>query len=116
MKFHKNVTMFDFAGIPIVANYDNGIIIGLTAAGAEICRKLLVEDLDRSEISLVDQSLFDQLSNSCFLRVHGIHPHCKRCIFMSRALRFNMSGMLFVQGGEKFLRRPLPGMHQESVG
>lgn len=27
MKFHKNVTMFDFAGIPIVANYDNGIII-----------------------------------------------------------------------------------------
>lgn len=46
MKFHKNVTMFDFAGIPIVANYDNGIIIGLTAAGAEICRKLLVEDLD----------------------------------------------------------------------
>ena len=81
MKFHKNVTMFDFAGIPIVANYDNGIIIGLTAAGAEICRKLLVEDLDRSEISLVDQSLFDQLSNSCFFEGPRYPPALKTVYF-----------------------------------
>ena len=90
MKFHKNVTMFDFAGIPIVANYDNGIIIGLTAAGAEICRKLLVEDLDRSEISLVDQSLFDQLSNSCFFEGPR-HPPALQTVYFHVTSRCDLT-------------------------
>lgn len=61
MRFTSEVTMFEFAGIPIVGCWQTGAVIGLTAEGAAVCERLRREDVPEGDIAAVDPALLHQL-------------------------------------------------------
>lgn len=61
MKFIKDVVSFDFAGIPLVGNMQTGYVIGLTAEGAQVCARMLEEDVPEEDVAVVDRALLEHL-------------------------------------------------------
>lgn len=61
MKFNDRIVAFDLADIPLVGNLHTGYVIGLTQAGADVCGRLLYEDVPESDIISVDKNLYDHL-------------------------------------------------------
>ena len=66
MRFNDSVVMFDFCEIPMVGNSANGYAIGLTGDGAEVCRRMLSEDVPTEEVAAVDAALLEHLSHGGF--------------------------------------------------
>ena len=66
MKFHNKVVLFNFAGVPVVGNYDNGCIVGLTEDALRVCEKALNDSTERVEFDAVDDWLFDYLRDHSF--------------------------------------------------
>lgn len=66
MKFNDEVVMQDIGGIPLVGNLANGYVIGLTGEGAEACRRMMHEDVPADEISAIDASLLQHLTQGGF--------------------------------------------------
>lgn len=62
MKFHSEVVLFDFEGIPLIGNYDTGYVIGLTNEGFGVCKKALMSDVAKEEFDSVDPFLFKYLN------------------------------------------------------
>lgn len=66
MRFNGDVVAFDYAGIPMVGNMQTGYAIGLTSEGAEVCARLLQEDVPEHEAAAVDAALFEHLHRGGF--------------------------------------------------
>ena len=62
MKFHSEVVLFDFEGIPLIGNYDTGYVIGLTNEGLGGCKQALMSDVAKEEFDSVDPFLFKYLN------------------------------------------------------
>lgn len=71
MKFNDSVVLQDFCGIPIVGNLANGYVIGLTGDGAQVCGRLLREDVPAAEVAAVDEALLDHLNQGGFFAGDG---------------------------------------------
>lgn len=71
MKFNDDVISLEFNGIPMIGNLRNGHAIGLTSQGANVCRRLLEDDVLPDEISAVDSALLDHLSKGGFFESEG---------------------------------------------
>ena len=61
MRFSRHVVKLSFANTPMVGNLANGYSIGLSDEGAKICDRLFCEDVEKTEIALVDEALFEHL-------------------------------------------------------
>lgn len=57
MEFSPLVTLFEYSGIPMIANLSNGFVVGLTARGEELCHRLLTEDMSAQEAKEIDAPL-----------------------------------------------------------
>lgn len=66
MRLGSHVVLFDFSGIPMVGNLDNGFVIGLTENGASLCKKLSSKDLSENEAKACDAALYDCLKENGF--------------------------------------------------
>lgn len=66
MRLGSHVVLFDFSGIPMVGNLDNGFTIGLTENGASLCKRLSNNDLPESEARPYDTALYDCLKENGF--------------------------------------------------
>lgn len=66
MRFTDHVVLQDFCGIPIVGNLANGYVVGLTGDGAQVCRRLLEEDIPAADVADVDAALLDHLRQGGF--------------------------------------------------
>ena len=66
MRFRDQVVAFDFAGIPMVGNMNTGYAIGLTAEGADVCERLLREEVAETEVAAVDAALLEHLVRGGF--------------------------------------------------
>ncbi len=66
MKFSENAVLFDIEGVPVIGNFDNGSIIGLTSEGLEFCRKVRSDGVSEDEISVSQKELFDALKAAHF--------------------------------------------------
>lgn len=74
MKFGEQVIRFEFATIPMVGNLVNGYAIGLTAEGAALCDRLLVEEVNEGTIKAVDENLFIHLQHAGFFEQDPPQP------------------------------------------
>ena len=50
MKFTKSVSLFDIGGVPVIGNFDNGSIIGMTGEGAAFCRRIQSDGIEPGDV------------------------------------------------------------------
>ena len=67
MRFGSNVIMFEAFSVPMVGNAATSYLIGLTPEGAEVCRRMLAEDVPEEEVAAVDAHLPEHLQRGGFL-------------------------------------------------
>lgn len=67
MRFGSNVIMFEAFSVPMVGNAATSYLIGLTSEGAEVCRRMLAEDVSEEEVAAVDAHLPEHLQRGGFL-------------------------------------------------
>lgn len=67
MRFGSNVIMFEAFSVPMVGNAATSYLIGLTPEGAEVCRRMLAEDVSEEEVAAVDAHLPEHLQRGGFL-------------------------------------------------
>ena len=72
MRFTKQVVEFNFAGIPVIGNLDNGYVIGLSKTGQSLCKELFRRDVSEDEIASADNVLFDHLRRGNFFETHSV--------------------------------------------
>lgn len=74
MKFNRETVMFDLAGIPMVGNKRTGYAIGLDDSGADVCSRLMNEDIVEDEILSADPDLLEHLKRGGFFEGEGNSP------------------------------------------
>ena len=67
MKISKNAVLFDIEGIPVIGNFDNGSLIGLTPEGAAFCRQIMAGGIDEAAVPPCHRELFEALKSSHYL-------------------------------------------------
>lgn len=58
--------LFDLGSIPMIGNLDNGAVAGLTTEGAELCRRMMKEDVSKDDVPDSLKELVELLSAACF--------------------------------------------------
>ena len=66
MDFSKNTVLFDIDGIPVIGNFDNGSIIGLTPEGAQFCCDIRQNGISKKEVPRCHRELFAALEEAGF--------------------------------------------------
>lgn len=66
VKFGPRVVLFEYAGIPMAANLSNGFVVGLTAQGAALCRRLMEGPVSIEEAREQEEALVDYLEHADF--------------------------------------------------
>lgn len=61
MKFKKSAVLFDIGGVPVIGNFDNGSIIGLTGEAAAFCRQVMAQGVEPNEVPQCHEELFAAL-------------------------------------------------------
>ena len=67
MKISKNAVLFDIEAIPVIGNFDNGSLIGLTPEGAAFCRQIMAGGIDEAAVPSCHRELFEALKSSHYL-------------------------------------------------
>lgn len=67
MKLSDRTVLFDYHGIPILGSKLTGNVIGLSADGLELCRRMAVTDIDPAEAAATDPALAAALEQGGFL-------------------------------------------------
>lgn len=91
MKFHSEVILFDFEGIPLIGNYDTGYVIGLTEEGLQVCKKALVSDVTKDEFDSVDPLLFKHLNIGKFFDHTTRKENSLESVYLHVTQRCNLS-------------------------
>lgn len=87
MRFNDEVVMQDLSGIPLVGNLASGYVIGLTGEGAEVCKRLMAEDVPEDEIAAVDANLLHHLTQGGFFADDGANGSVAEGIGSDAAMR-----------------------------
>lgn len=66
MHFGSQVVLFDFSGIPMVGNLDNGFVVGLTPEGAALCKRMHEGEVSEEEARSCDEPLYECLAANGF--------------------------------------------------
>lgn len=66
MRFSKNVVLFSIDGIPVIGNFDNGSLIGLTPEGHAFCQAAARDGVEPSRVPREQQELFQALVSGFF--------------------------------------------------
>lgn len=66
MRFSKDAILFDINGIPVIGNFENGSLIGLTPEGLEFCKNIQMNGIDAPLVSENNQELFTALVDGRF--------------------------------------------------
>lgn len=91
----SEVVMFNFAGVPMLGNYRTGAVIGLTDAGANICKRMFDVDVPISEVTKVDEALAIALQSGCFCRTYNSssdHKLCSAYLHVTQRCNFHCLG------------------------
>ena len=68
MRLRHDAVLFEYAGIPMVGNPENGGTIGLTPGGKELCERMRVSDVPDEEAFRLEPELAQCLSEAGFIR------------------------------------------------
>ena len=74
MRLRHDAVLFEYAGIPMVGNPENGGTIGLTPGGKELCERMRVSDVPDEEAFRLEPELAQCLSEAGFIRDVEVDP------------------------------------------
>ncbi|MCH3948806.1 MAG: radical SAM protein [Olsenella sp.] len=79
----------------MLGNYRTGAVIGLTDAGANICKRMFDVDVPISEVTKVDEALAIALQSGCFCRTYNSssdHKLCSAYLHVTQRCNFHCLG------------------------
>lgn len=66
MKFSKDVRLFNINTIPVIGNFENGSLIGLTTEGYEFCKRIQIDGIEKQLVPKDMLELFNALFEGHF--------------------------------------------------
>ena len=66
MRFNREIIIFNINEIPVIGNFDNGSLIGLTQNGLNFCKQIQLNGIDEEKVPEENRELFMALKESNF--------------------------------------------------
>lgn len=90
--FSRNATFIDFGGIPVIAQYSTGAVVGLTERGLDLCRQFASGELSYDFFKAEDPQLLTCIEDGGFLTTSsGSQPRALRSAYLHVTQRCNLN-------------------------